>query len=173
MLTEMGDKTQVLAFTLAARYEERWVILFGILTASLFNHALAAWVGTWVGAHLSAGANHLLIGGSFVIFGIWTLWPQREDGVEKKQGGSYFADTLIFFLAEMGDKTQLATVAMGASTHSPVLVALGATCGTFLSDWVAVIVGERLSQRVPMMAVRWVAAFLFFVLGAVSLTGGR
>ncbi len=167
--SEMGDKTQLLALTLATRYRRPWIIMAGILTATLANHTLAAGVGSWVSAHVPPRVMAGVLAATFVAFAIWTLVPDTfEEGERKDPYGPYLTTTFLFFLAEMADKTQLATIALAARFQSVVLVTAGTTLGMLASDGLAVFLGDRLAARVPMKVLRAFAAALFFAFGAVS-----
>src|SRR5512137_674567 len=165
----MGDKTQLLAFSLASRYRRPWVVMAGILVATILNHALAASVGTWVSEHVPPRVMAGVLAATFVGFGVWTLKP---DTLEESRGpsgfGPFLTTTILFFLAEMADKTQLATVALAARYQSVVLVTVGTTLGMLASDGLAVFLGERLARRVSMKWIRIAAAGLFIVFGALS-----
>jgi putative Ca2+/H+ antiporter (TMEM165/GDT1 family) len=167
--SEMGDKTQLLAFSLASRYRRPWTVMAGILTATLLNHALAAGAGSWMAAHIPARVMAAVLAATFLGFGFWTL---RPDSLEERKGphgfGPFVTTTVLFFLAEMADKTQLATVALAARYHSVVLVTAGTTLGMLASDGLAVFLGERLAERAPMRWIRAAAAGLFFVFGGIS-----
>ncbi|WP_242392222.1 TMEM165/GDT1 family protein [Anaeromyxobacter oryzisoli] len=168
--SEMGDKTQLLAFSLAARFRRPWPILGGILVATLANHALASSAGAFVSARVPPHLLAAILGATFVLFGLWTLRPDtldEEDGPGRY--GPFLTTTVLFFLAEMGDKTQLATVALGARYGSILLVTTGTTLGMLITDGLAVVLGERLSQRVGAKGIRYAAAALFFAFGAASL----
>jgi len=172
-LAEMGDKTQLLAFVLATRLKRKGPIVLGILLATLANHFLAGWVGTWLAAVIEPRTLRWVVALSFFVFGIWALKPDKfeADRVYSIQG--VFATTLIaFFLAEVGDKTQLATVALAARFESLVAVVAGTTLGMMIADVPAVWLGEVLAQRVNMKIVRWVAASLFVALGVATLLFG-
>jgi len=168
-VSEMGDKTQLLAFSLASRYRRPWVVMAGILVATILNHALAASVGTWVSEHVPSRVMAGILAATFIGFGFWTLKP---DTLEESKGpsgfGPFLTTTILFFLAEMADKTQLATVALAARYQSVVLVTVGTTLGMLASDGLAVFVGEKLADRVSMKAVRIAAAGLFFLFGGLS-----
>jgi putative Ca2+/H+ antiporter (TMEM165/GDT1 family) len=167
---EMGDKTQLLAFSLASRYRRPWTVMAGILVATIANHGLASTLGVWISTHVPARAMAMVLAASFIGFGIWTLRPDTLDGAEKpSRYGPFLTTALLFFLAEMGDKTQLATVALAARFRSAVLVTIGTTLGMMAADGLAVFLGDRLSARVQGRWVRIVAASLFFVFGAASL----
>ena len=168
-VSEMGDKTQLLAFSLASRYRRPWVVMAGILVATILNHALAASVGTWVSEHVPPRGMAGILAATFIAFGFWTLKP---DTLEESKGpsgfGPFLTTTILFFLAEMADKTQLATVALAARYQSVVLVTIGTTLGMLASDGLAVFLGEKLAQRVSMKGIRMVAAGLFFLFGGLS-----
>jgi putative Ca2+/H+ antiporter (TMEM165/GDT1 family) len=166
----MGDKTQLLAFSLATRYRRPWVVMAGILTATILNHALAAGAGSWVSAHVPPRAMAAALGATFIGFGLWTLKPDTlDEDARTDKFGPYVTTTVLFFLAEMADKTQLATVALAARFQSVLLVTVGTTLGMLASDGLAVFLGERFAQRIPMQWLRRAAATLFFVFGAISV----
>jgi Ca2+/H+ antiporter, TMEM165/GDT1 family len=168
--SEMGDKTQLLAFSLAARYRRPWTVLAGILVATVLNHALAAAAGGWIAAQVPPRVMAGLLGATFIAFGLWTLRPDSLEEVRAPgRLGPFLATTVLFFLAEMGDKTQLATVALAARFGSVVAVTIGTTAGMLAADGLAVLLGERLAVGVQMRWVRVVAAVLFFAFGAVAL----
>lgn len=168
-VSEMGDKTQLLAFSLASRYRRPWVVMAGILVATVLNHALAASVGTWVSAQVPPRVMAGVLAATFIAFGIWTLKPDTLEETKGPTGlGPFLTTTVLFFLAEMADKTQLATVALAARYQSIVRVTVGTTLGMLASDGLAVFLGEKLAERVSMRAIRIVAAGIFFVFGAVS-----
>jgi len=168
-VSEMGDKTQLLAFSLASRYRRPWVVMAGILVATILNHALAASLGTWVSEHVPPRVMAGILAATFIGFGFWTLKP---DTLEESKGpsgfGPFLTTTILFFLAEMADKTQLATVALAARYQSVVLVTIGTTLGMLASDGLAVFLGEKLARRVSMKGIRMVAAGLFFLFGVLS-----
>ncbi|HEX9049355.1 MAG TPA: TMEM165/GDT1 family protein [Anaeromyxobacter sp.] len=167
--SEMGDKTQLLALTLASRYRRPWVVMAGILAATLANHTLAAGVGSWVSSHVPPRAMAGALAATFLAFGLWTLVPDAlEDRERRDPYGPFLTTAVLFFLAEMADKTQLATVALAARFRSVALVTAGTTLGMLVSDGLAVFLGDRLAARVPMKALRAVAAALFFAFGAAS-----
>jgi putative Ca2+/H+ antiporter (TMEM165/GDT1 family) len=172
--SEMGDKTQLLAFSLAARYRRPWTVLGGILVATILNHALAASLGSWVSAQVPPRLMAALLGATFIGFGLWTLKPDTLEGeAGPPRFGPFLTTAVRFFLAEMGDKTQLATVALAARYGSMVAVTIGTTAGMLVADGLAVFVGERLATRVQLRWVRWIAAGLFFAFGAAALVAAR
>ncbi|HYV68323.1 MAG TPA: TMEM165/GDT1 family protein [Myxococcales bacterium] len=168
-VSEMGDKTQLLALSLAARYRRPWVVLAGVLTATVANHALASLLGSWVSEHVPPRAMAAGLAVLFVAFALWTL---RPDTLSEQSGpartGPYLTTTVLFFLAEMGDKTQLATMALAAEFQSVTLVTIGTTLGMLASDGLAVFLGDRLADRLPMVWVRRVAAALFLAFGLAA-----
>lgn len=173
-LAEIGDKTQLLAFLLAARFKKPLPIIAGILCATVVNHGLAGALGAWITASLSPEILRWVLGASFIGMAVWTLIPDKIEDDEGDIAGRWgvFGATLItFFLAEMGDKTQIATVAMAAHFPDPVLVVVGTTLGMLIADVPAVFIGDRLSARIPMRLVHGIAAALFAVLGAATLLG--
>ena len=170
-LAEIGDKTQLLALVLAARYRRPVPVILGILVATLANHALAAWLGAGVAAALGPQALRWILGLSFLAMAAWTLIPDKLEK-EKPQGarlGAFAATLVAFFLVEMGDKTQIATAALAARYASIAAVVAGTTLGMMLADVPAVYFGERILRRVPAKTVRRVAAASFALLGALAL----
>jgi Ca2+/H+ antiporter, TMEM165/GDT1 family len=174
-IAEIGDKTQLLAFVLAARYRGRpWQIIAGILVATVCNHLIAAAVGDWIALQVPADWLRGLLGASFAAFACWALLPDRlaEDSTPATRRHSAFAvTTALFFLAEIGDKTQLATVALGARYADLWLVALGTTLGMMAANVPAVLVGHSLADRFPLARMRFVAAALFGALAVLVLLG--
>lgn len=173
-LAEIGDKTQLLAFLLAARFKKPLPIIAGILCATAVNHGLAGALGAWITASLSPEILRWVLGASFIGMAVWTLIPDKiedDEGDIASRWGVFGATLITFFLAEMGDKTQIATVAMAAHFADPVLVVIGTTLGMLIADVPAVFIGDRLSARIPMRLVHGIAAALFAVLGAATLMG--
>ena len=173
-LAEVGDKTQLLALILAARFKRPVPIIAGILCATLFNHALAGALGAWITTVVSPTVLRWVLGLSFIGMAAWTLIPdeiEKDEGDVAKRFGVFGATLITFFLVEIGDKTQIATVALAAHYGTPVLVVIGTTLGMLLADVPAVIVGDKLSARIPMRLVHSVAAAIFLLLGVVTLFG--
>jgi putative Ca2+/H+ antiporter (TMEM165/GDT1 family) len=173
-LAEIGDKTQLLAFILAARFKRPLPIVAGILCATIFNHGLAGALGAWITSAVSPAILRWVLGLSFVGMAIWTLIPdaiEDEETQVAKRFGVFGATLVTFFLAEMGDKTQLATVAMAAHYPSPVVVVIGTTLGMLIADVPAVFAGDRLAAKIPMRLVHAVAAAIFLLLGLATLFG--
>ena len=169
-ISEMGDKTQLLAFSLAVRFKKPIPIMGGILVATILNHGLASTVGQWVSDRVPTNVMALILGVSFIGFGFWTLKPDSIDDSDKgPQLGAFITTAILFFLAEMGDKTQLATVALAAKYHSVAAVTIGTTTGMMVTDGLAVLLGERLAGKVQMKWIRRAAAGLFLLFGVVSL----
>jgi len=173
-LAEIGDKTQLLAFILAARFKKPLPIILGILAATLVNHGLAGALGAWITASISPQTLRWVLGLSFIGMAIWTLIPDKIEEEETQIANRFgvFGATLItFFLAEMGDKTQIATVAMAAHYATPVLVVAGTTLGMLIADVPAVFVGDKLASRIPMRLVHSIAAAIFALMGVATLLG--
>jgi putative Ca2+/H+ antiporter (TMEM165/GDT1 family) len=173
-LAEIGDKTQLLAFILAARFKRPWPIIAGILCATIFNHGVAGALGAWITTSVSPEVLRWVLGGSFIGMALWTLIPDKIEEEETRVArrfGVFGATLLTFFLAEMGDKTQIATVALAAHYAQPVWVVVGTTLGMLLADVPAVFVGDRLAARIPMQLVHAIAAVIFAVLGLATLLG--
>lgn len=169
----MGDKTQLLSFVLAAKLRNKWAIILGILVATLANHFLAGYVGVWLASLVSPTTLKWIVAISFFVFGAWALVPDKLEGEQKLRGTGVFVTTLIaFFLVEMGDKTQLATIALAARYDSLVYVVCGTTLGMMIANVPAVLLGEALAHRVNMKVMRWIAALLFVVLGVLALFAG-
>lgn len=173
-LAEIGDKTQLLAFILAARFKKPAPIILGILVATLVNHGLAGALGAWITGAVGPEVLRWVLGASFIGMAIWTMIPDKieeEETQVAKRLGVFGATLVTFFLAEMGDKTQIATVAMAAHYATPFLVVIGTTLGMLIADVPAVFVGDRLSKRIPMRLVHTIAAGVFAVLGVATLLG--
>ncbi|MES3014460.1 MAG: TMEM165/GDT1 family protein [Pseudomonadota bacterium] len=170
-LGEMGDKTQLLAMLLAVKFRKPIPIILGIFVATLLNHATAGLVGGWIANALGPNVLRWVIGISFIAMAGWMLMPDKIDGDETTtQRFGVFGTTLIaFFLAEMGDKTQIATVALAARYQDLFAVVAGTTLGMMLADVPAVFVGDRLAKKVPMNLVHGIAAAIFAILGVATL----
>jgi putative Ca2+/H+ antiporter (TMEM165/GDT1 family) len=173
-LAEIGDKTQLLAFILAARFKKPVPIILGILAATLVNHGLAGALGAWITSSVSPEILRWILGASFLGMAIWTMIPDKieeEETQVAKRFGVFGATLITFFLAEMGDKTQIATIAMAAHYASPLMVVIGTTLGMLIADVPAVFVGDKLASKIPMKLVHSVAAGIFAVLGIATLLG--
>jgi putative Ca2+/H+ antiporter (TMEM165/GDT1 family) len=173
-LAEMGDKTQLLAFLLAARFRKPTPIILGILAATVVNHGIAGGLGAWITQLLSPQVLRWAVGLLFLGMAIWTLIPDRIEESETHTAsrlGVFGATLVTFFLAEMGDKTQIATFAMAAHYSSTLLVVAGTTLGMLIADVPAVFLGDRLATRVPLRLVHAIAALIFALLGVATLFG--
>ncbi|MCF8206216.1 MAG: TMEM165/GDT1 family protein [Methylotenera sp.] len=171
-LGEMGDKTQLLAIVLAAKFRRPWPIVAGILVATLANHAAAGALGGWVAQALGPDVLRWVIGLSFLAMAGWMLVPDKidDDAASNRQRFGVFGTTVVaFFLAEMGDKTQIATVALAARYADVVQVVLGTTVGMMLANVPAVFLGDKIAQKVSMTLVHGIAAVIFAVLGVLTL----
>lgn len=170
-LAEMGDKTQLLALLLAARFRKPWPIVAGIFVATVANHALAGAAGAWVTTVLGPDVLRWVLGVSFIALAAWMLIPDKADDLATNDAprfGVFGTTVVVFFLAEMGDKTQIATV-MLAARYNPYWVVVGSTLGMMLANAPAVWFGEKITRLVPMRVVHVVSALVFVVLGVVAL----
>ena len=172
-LAEVGDKTQLLAFVLAARFRRPWPIILGILAATLANHAAAGALGTWITSLMSPLTLRWVLGLSFIGMAIWTLIPDKidADAVPKSHQGVFVTTLVAFFLAEMGDKTQIATVALAAQYQALFAVVAGTTLGMLIANVPAVLLGDRIATRMPVKLVHGIAAAIFLGLGIATLAG--
>lgn len=171
-LAEIGDKTQLLSFLLAARYKKPWPIIAGIFVATLVNHALAGAVGSWLTALMGPDTLRWVLGISFILMAGWMLIPDKLDDDEADVAPRFgvFGTTLVaFFLAEMGDKTQVATVALAAQYADFLMVVAGTTVGMMIANVPAVLVGDKLAAKMPVQLVHGIAALIFAVLGGYVL----
>lgn len=169
---EMGDKTQLLALLLAAKFRRPWTLLAGILLATLTNHALAAWGGWWLASAVPSEVLRYGLAALFFIFGLWVLIPDKESAPKDSAAlGVFMTAFVAFFMAEMGDKTQLATIALGARYANPLAVTLGTTAGMMAANVPAVFLGDRLLRRIPMTWVRRIASALFILSALMVLWG--
>ena len=173
-LAEIGDKTQLLALILAARFKKPTPIILGILAATIANHGLAGAVGAWISATVSPDILRWILSLSFIGMAIWTMIPDKIEEEETQiatRFGVFSATLITFFLAEMGDKTQVATVALAAHYAVPLLVVLGTTLGMLIADVPAVFIGDKLANKIPMKVVHSIAAAIFAILGLATLIG--
>ena len=173
-LAEIGDKTQLLAFILAARFKKPVPIILGILAATVVNHGLAGALGAWITAMVSPEVLRWVLGLSFVGMAVWTMIPDKieeEEALIAKRFGVFGATLITFFLAEMGDKTQIATIALAAHYATPIMVVIGTTLGMLIADVPAVLAGDKLSTKIPMKLMYAIAASIFAILGLATLFG--
>ncbi|MBC3883857.1 TMEM165/GDT1 family protein [Undibacterium griseum] len=170
---EIGDKTQLLALLLAARYKKPAPIILGILCATLANHALAGLLGQWVAHHIPADILRWALGLSFLAIAAWTLKPDEmeDEGLNDSHYGVFALTCVTFFIAEIGDKTQLATVALAAKYSNLGMVIAGTTLGMLIADVPAVFLGKIAAPNFPFRLVRWIASAVFAVLGLLVLLG--
>ncbi|MEQ1773964.1 MAG: TMEM165/GDT1 family protein [Burkholderiales bacterium] len=170
---EIGDKTQLLAFILAAKFRKSLPIVIGILIATLANHAFAAALGSWITSLIAPQTLRWILGISFIGMALWTLIPDKFDEKDAKLAGfSVFGTTLVaFFMAEMGDKTQVATVALAAQYQEIFSVVAGTTLGMMIANVPAVLLGDRVAHRMPLGFVHSIAAAIFAILGIATLFG--
>ena len=171
-LAEIGDKTQLLAFILAARFKKPLPIIAGILCATLINHGLAGALGAWITSVVQPDTLRWVLGLSFIGMAVWTMIPDKIEEEETRIAGrlGVFGATFVtFFLAEMGDKTQIATIALAANYAAPLLVIAGTTLGMLIADVPAVFVGNAFAAKIPMRLVHSIAAAIFAVMGILTL----
>lgn len=171
-LAEIGDKTQLLALLLAARFRKPWPIIAGILVATLLNHALAAWLGQLVAAWLTPGVLRWVVAASFIGIALWTLKPDALENDTLPARGAFVATAIAFFIAEIGDKTQVATVLLATKYASLWQVVAGTTLGMLLANVPVVALGSRFAQRLPLRAARIAAACVFLLLGLWAAVRG-
>ena len=172
-LAEIGDKTQLLAFLLAAKFRRPVPIVLGIFVATIVNHACAAAVGAWVASAMGPNVMRWVLGVSFLVMAAWIMVPDKldEDETSLAKYGVFLTTVIAFFLAEMGDKTQIATIALAARYESMIAVVAGTTAGMMLANVPAVLFGERIARKVPLRLVHGIAAAIFAVLGVGTLLG--
>lgn len=175
-MAEIGDKTQLLSFVLAARLRKPWPIIAGIFAATIVNHALAGSFGVWLSTVIPAQWLTWIVGVIFIAFGFWTLIPDKlddDDTPKDSHMGVFVTTTIAFFLAEMGDKTQLATVALGARYEEAIVaVVFGTTLGMMIANVPAVLIGQKLADKLPLNIIRKVAATLFVLTGIATIVWG-
>ncbi|MGZ5907171.1 MAG: TMEM165/GDT1 family protein [Reyranella sp.] len=172
-ISEIGDKTQLLALILAVRFRKPIPIILGILVATLANHAAAALAGEWISSAVDPTTLRWILGILFLGMAGWALIPDKIDEPEHQRayaGGAFIATTVAFFLAEIGDKTQIATAALAARFETLLPVVIGTTLGMMIADVPAVLIGDRAAHRINLKYVRWVAAAIFAALGILALT---
>lgn len=172
-LAEIGDKTQLLSFLLAAKFRKPWPIIAGILVATIANHALAGAVGAWITLLVGPEALRWILGLSFLAMAVWVLIPDRLDAEDARfvRLGVFGTTLVAFFIAEMGDKTQIATVALAAQYQAFTAVVIGTTLGMMIANVPAVLVGDRIAQRMPVAIVHRIASVIFALLGIATLLG--
>lgn len=172
-LAEIGDKTQLLAFILAAKFRKPVPIILGIFVATLVNHGFAGAIGTYITTLLSPETLRWILGVSFIAMAAWTLIPDKldEDDAKLAHYGVFTTTVIAFFLAEMGDKTQIATIALAAQYQALFAVVAGTTLGMMIANVPAVLLGHQIADRMPVRLVHAVAAFIFAALGVATLLG--
>lgn len=170
-IAEIGDKTQLLSLLLAARFRKPWPILAGILAATVANHLAASAIGVWIEGLLEPRVLRWVLVASFAAMAVWTLIPDKldeDEAPQSKRWGAFLTTLMLFFVAEIGDKTQLATTALAARYDAILVVTAASTLGLFLANAPVVFLGERLMRRLPLAAVRYVAAFAFAALALAA-----
>ncbi len=171
-IAEMGDRTQLLSLVLAAKFRKPWPIIAAIFCATLANHALAGAIGIWFGRFLPPPVLNATVGVSMIAMAGWTLIPDKLDSAETVSGRGAFVATLIaFFIAEIGDKTQIATLALAAGYSNLIAIVAGTTCGMMAANIPVVLLGTKFARRLPLKAIYYVASALFALLGLYFLFG--
>ena len=171
---EMGDKTQLLSLVLASRFKKPWTILLGVFVATVLNHGLASGLGAWLASLIEPSTMRWILALTFFAFALWILVPDKEEELKQtSQFGVLLTTIIAFFLAEMGDKTQLATIALGARYADTMIVTIGTTLGMLASNALAIFLGYKLLERIPMKWVRAFASFLFLIFGILILVSDR
>ena len=171
-VAEIGDKTQLLSLFLAARFRSRGAIIAGILVATLLNHAASAWFGAWVAQFIPQGWHNWLLGGSFIAVALWLLIPDKDDSEDTAmlKYGAFAASCILFFLAEIGDKTQIATVILAASFENALwMVVWGTTLGMLAANVPVVYAGSWLLQKISLDWARRAACAVFIILGVLTI----
>ena len=172
-IAEIGDKTQLLSLLLTVRFRNNLAIVAGILVATLLNHTVSAWAGIWLASWFTPALSNWLFAGAFIAVGLWLLIPDKDEDVSSSfdKYGAFLASSVLFFLAEMGDKTQLATILLAGEYQSIAWVTLGSTLGMMIANVPVVYLGEPLMRAIPMKQVRIGASVLFIALGIYWLVG--
>jgi putative Ca2+/H+ antiporter (TMEM165/GDT1 family) len=170
-IAEMGDRTQLLALVLAARYRKPWPIVAGVLCATLANHGVAGLIGSWFGRQLSASLLDAAVGVSMIAMALWSLKPDTLDqqATTVSNAGAFMATLVAFFITEIGDKTQIATVALAAAYPNLIAVIGGTTCGMLVANTPVIFLGNAFAHRLPLRAIHYAACALFAVLGVIFL----
>ena len=170
-VAEIGDRTQLLSLALAAHYRKPWAIIAGILIATIANHAVAGLLGSWFGSLLTPTVLDVMVGVSMVAMAAWVLRPDvlKGGGTEVNQRNAFLATLVAFFIAEIGDKTQIATLALAAAYPSLLAVVAGTTCGMLIANLPAVFLGDALSDKLPIRQMNYIAALMFGLVGIVFI----
>jgi putative Ca2+/H+ antiporter (TMEM165/GDT1 family) len=173
-IAEIGDKTQLLSLFLASRFKQRYAIIAGILVATLLNHGASAWLGVWLLDLLPPNIAPWIISGSFLLVALWLLIPDKQSDSSSSldRYGAFVATTVLFFLVEIGDKTQIATVILAAKYNNTLMVLAGTTLGMMIANVPVVIAGRWLMDRLPLKYARWGAFALFLAMALITLATG-
>lgn len=170
VVAEMGDKTQLLAMAMASKYKVKEVLI-GVLVATILNHAIAVAVGSYLSSFIPMNLVKIVAGVSFLIFGLWTLRGDKIDDENEKKSkfGPIITVAIAFFLAEMGDKTQLMTIAIAAENHQPIFILMGTTVGMLVADSIGIIGGAWMCRHIPEIYIKWIAGIIFIFFGTLAL----
>jgi Ca2+/H+ antiporter, TMEM165/GDT1 family len=173
MLAELGDKSQMMAFTLTARFRKPWMVILGVLVATLASHGLSAYFGAWVANKIPEKTMALILAAIFFAFGWWTCYQPAEQkqklNPKAQRLQSFFTITLMLFLSQVGDRDQVATMALAAKFQNPLAVTLGSTLGMLVTDGLGIFVSHKMARRLPVLWLRRAAAALFVFFGLLSL----
>ncbi len=172
-LAEIGDKTQLLSLVLAVRFKNKWAIIGGILAATMLNHGISAWLGNWIAQFLQSDLGQIMIGASFIALSGWLLIPDTDEDIDENFAnlGAFWVSTILFFLAEIGDKTQISTVLLGAHFESIIWVTIGTTLGMLIANVPVVFAGDYLMKKFPLNIIRVIAAAVFALVGLFYILG--
>lgn len=170
VVAEMGDKTQLLAMAMASKYKVKQVLI-GVLVATIFNHAIAVAVGSYLSSVIPMNIVKIVAAISFLVFGLWTLRGDKidEESEKKHKFGPIITVAVAFFLAEMGDKTQLMTIAISAESHQPIFILIGTTVGMLIADGIGIIGGAWMGRHIPEIYIKWVAGVIFMFFGTITM----
>lgn len=173
-LAEIGDRTQLLSLLLVTRFRRPWPILAGVFCASLASHAAASAIGVWIGTRLRPSILNAAVGAGMIVMGLWMLKPDAlsDESAPPRHRGVFLTTAVAIFIAEIGDKTQLATLALAAGYHDLLAIIAGSTCGMMLANAPVLLIGELFASRLPMRAIHYVASLVMLVVGALFLLRG-
>ncbi len=170
-LAEIGDKTQLLSLFLAAKFKNKWSIVAGLLVATVLNHAASAYLGQWASQYVQSGTGQIILSSSFILLGLWLFIPDKDEQQSSKldKYGAFVVTLILFFIAELGDKTQVATVLLAVEYQNVLLVTLGTTLGMLLANVPVIWFGSYIMERLPLNVTRFVAGGLFILFGVLQL----
>ena len=170
-LAEIGDKTQLLSLFLAAKFKNKWSIIAGLLVATILNHLASAYLGQWASQFVQSDIGQIILSTSFIVLGLWLFIPDKDEEQSSRfdKYGAFVVTLVLFFVAELGDKTQVATILLAVEYQDVVLVTLGTTLGMLIANVPVIYMGQYIMQRLPLNATRFVAGGLFIVFGIAQV----